>query len=145
MFLNEFRHNIDEKGRMTIPAPYRELLGGEAYISLSFDPCLTVWPAPAFLQMRERIASMSLTDPMARLLRHMFFTKAARVEFDKAGRILLPQHLRVAVQLESDAVVAGVGETFEIWSPVKWAPEDQKVMEALAHPEQFEAFNLPLR
>jgi MraZ protein len=145
MFLGRYDHNIDEKGRMTIPARFRELLGGEAYISLGFDQALVVWPAAAFEAIMERLGAMSVTDSSTRLLRRIFFTNASRVDFDKTGRILLPQHLRLAAHLENAAVVTGVGETFEIWAPDQWAQQDNLITEARANAEQFSALNLPLR
>ncbi len=144
MFLGRYEHSIDDKGRMTIPARFRELLEGEAFISLGFDQNLIVWPSRAFMAIMEHLGTMSVTDPSTRLLRRIFFTNACKAEFDKAGRILLPQHLRVAAGLESTGIVAGVGETFEIWSPAQWTKQDDLIEEARANAEQFADLDLPL-
>jgi len=88
VFLGRYDHTIDEKGRVTIPSRFRELLENGAYLTRGFDKNLMVIPAPAFEQMFLRITALSITDPAARLLRRMVFTPAARIEFDRAGRIL---------------------------------------------------------
>ncbi len=145
MFLGEFTHTIDEKGRMIIPASYRDALEGGAYISLGFDQNLIVWPTAIFEQILTRLSAMSVTDPNTRLLRRMFFSQASRVEFDKAGRILLPQHLREAARLSGDAIVAGVGETIEIWSHDCWAEQEQLIQDGKVNAGRFSGLDLPLR
>ncbi len=143
-FFGEYAHTIDEKGRMIIPASYREALQGGAYISLGFDQNLIVWPTAIFEQILARISSMSVTDPNTRLLRRMFFSQASRVEFDKAGRILLPQLLREAAHLSGEAIVAGVGETLEIWSRDCWAEQEQCIQDGKVNSDRFKGLNLPL-
>ncbi len=143
-FIGEYAHTIDEKGRMIIPASYREALQGGAYISLGFDQNLIVWPTATFEQILARINSMSVTDPNTRLLRRMFFSQASRVEFDKAGRILLPQLLRVAAHLSGEAIIAGVGETLEIWSRECWAEQEQCIQDGKVNSDRFKGLNLPL-
>ena len=145
VFLGEYAHTIDEKGRMIIPATFREALQGGAYISMGFDQNLIVWPTAIFEQILDRLSAMSVTDPNTRLLRRMFFSKASRVEFDKAGRILLPQHLREAAHLSGDAIVAGVGETMEIWSHDLWAEQEQCIQDGKVNAERFAGLDLPLR
>jgi MraZ protein len=146
VFLGRYDHTIDDKGRMTIPARFRELLGGEAeaFISLGFDQNLIVWPAPAFAALTAHLGSLSVADPSARLLRRIFLSNAFQVEFDKAGRILLPQPLRAAAHLENSAIVSGVGETFEIWAPTHWQEQDALIEEARLNSAQFAGLNLPL-
>ncbi len=145
MFFGEYTHTIDEKGRMIIPASYREALQGGAYISLGFDQNLIVWPTAIFEQILARISALSVTDPNTRLLRRMFFSQASRVEFDKAGRILLPQHLREAAHLSGDAIVAGVGETMEIWSCDLWVEQEQCIQDGKVNAGRFSDLDLPLR
>ncbi len=145
MFLGEYAHTLDEKGRMIIPACYREALAGGAYISVGFDQNLIVWPTAIFEKILDRLSTMSVTDPNTRLLRRMFYSQASRVEFDKAGRILLPQHLRSAAHLAGDAIVVGVGETMEIWSPELWAEQEQCIQDGKVNAERFVGLDLPLR
>src|SRR3972149_2370655 len=115
MFLGFFEHNLDEKGRLMIPARFRELLEGGAFITQGFDRCLMVMNQPYFNQVYERINSMNLADPVARLLRRMIFSNAYPVEVDKVGRILIPPNMRHFLGLDGEAIVAGQGEYFEVW------------------------------
>ena len=145
MFLGEYAHSIDEKGRMIIPAGFRELLQDGAIITVGFDQNLIVWPIAIYEQIRSRISKMSVTDLNTRLLRRMFFSKAFRIEFDKAGRILIPQPLREAARLGENAVVNGVDDTLEIWSAELWAEQDQLIQDGKTNAERFTALDLPLR
>ena len=90
MFLNHYHHNLDEKGRLTIPARYRELISQGAYITLGFDQNLMVLTTSYFNEIAERSAKLSLTDATSRQLMRLIFSNAERVEVDKAGRILEP-------------------------------------------------------
>jgi MraZ protein len=144
MFLGQFEHTIDEKGRMTIPARFREELGEIAYLTRAFDQNLTVMPAPVFEALAERLNELSLTDPEVRLLQSLIFSNAIRVEFDRAGRILIPQFLRDQANLKTNAVVVGQGKRFEIWAPELWA-EQAGQQNSPATAQRFKELNLPLR
>lgn len=144
MFLGQFEHTIDEKGRMTIPARFREELGEIAYLTRAFDQNLTVMPAPVFEALAERLNELSLTDPEARLLQSLIFSNAVRVEFDRAGRILIPQFLRDQANLKTTAVVVGQGKRFEIWAPELWAKQASQ-QNSPATAQRFKELNLPLR
>ena len=145
MFLGRFDHTIDEKGRVTIPARFRELLESGGYLTQGFDKNLVVIPAPAFEQMFLRITALSLTDPAARLLRRMVFTPAARLEFDRAGRILIPPSLRESAQLKENAVIAGTGDGFEIWSAELWGTQEERLQDSKQLEEGFKHLDLSLR
>lgn len=143
MFLGRFQHSLDDKGRLTIPARFRDLLLAEgAYVMQGFDQNLMVLTAPTFEAIYRRVNSMSMTDPTARLLRRLIFSSADRLEVDKAGRILLPQFLRQANGLFSETVIVGVGDYFEIWSPEHWAAQAAQLEDAAANAQRFVAFEL---
>lgn len=109
---------------MTIPARYRDLLAAQgAYVTLGFDQNLMVLTVPFFEQVSNRVNKMSMTDHRARLLKRLIFSNAELVVLDKAGRILIPQFLREAVHLDSEAVVVGAGDYFEIWSSEFWSEQ----------------------
>ena len=120
MFLGQFQHNLDDKGRLMIPARFRELLAAGAFITQGFDKCLMVMTDVYFKEVYDRISAMNLADPMARLLRRLILSNAYPVEADKVGRILIPQNLRQVITLEGEAIVAGQGEYFEVWTPAAW-------------------------
>ncbi len=142
MFLGQYQHSLDDKGRLTIPVRFRELLSEGAYITQGFDKNLMVMTAEAFEQVLERITSISLTDPTARLLRRLIFSNAYQVEVDKAGRILVPQHSRQFLNLEGEATVVGQGEYFEIWLPADWDQQVKNLQDTDANAHRFSAFNL---
>lgn len=142
MFLNHYHHNLDEKGRLTIPARYRELISQGAYITLGFDQNLMVLTTSYFNEIAERSAKLSLTDATSRQLMRLIFSNAERVEVDKAGRILIPQSLRDAVQLDGEAVVVGVLNYFEIWSPSLWNRQSESMTNAEANEQRFSALTI---
>jgi len=145
VFLGRYDHTIDEKGRVTIPSRFRELLENGAYLTRGFDKNLMVIPAPAFDQMFLRITALSITDPAARLLRRMVFTPAARIEFDRAGRILIPPALRQTAHLQENAVIAGTGDGFEIWAAELWEEQEELFEDPKVLEEGFSKLDLSLR
>jgi MraZ protein len=144
MFLGQFEHTIDEKGRMTIPARYRELLEGGAFITQGLDNNLVVYKTADFERLSTRINQMNTMDPAARLLRRLFFSNAAQMEVDRSGRILIPQYLREAAYLQASAIVVGVGNCFEIWSPEHWAQQHSQLSDSDANAQRFMAIDLSL-
>ncbi len=122
MFLGRYHHNIDEKGRLTVPARYRNhLIVNGAVITQGFDQNLIVFPQETFERILQRVNRISMTDPNARMLKRLIFSNAELVSVDKAGRILIPQFLRELGKLDSEAVIVGMGDYFEIWSPDLWS------------------------
>lgn len=142
MFLGQFQHSIDEKGRLMIPARYRELLAAGAFITQGFDKCLMVMTDVYFKQVYDRINAMNLADPTARLLRRLILSNAYPVEVDKVGRILVPQNLRQALALESEAIVAGQGEYFEVWTPAAWNEQMDQLQEIETNNQRFATLDL---
>jgi MraZ protein len=143
MFLGQYRHNIDSKGRLTVPARYRELLTAEgAYITRGFDHNLIVFPEAAFTTIYDRVSHMSMTDPKTRLLRRLILANAERVEMDRLGRILIPQFLRQAASLEGEAVVVGAGDYFEIWPPDQWVQQMDQLNDEEANVERFSTLDI---
>jgi MraZ protein len=143
MFLGQFQHNLDDKGRLMIPARFRELLEGGAYITQGFDKCLMVLTEAYFKQVYERIEAMNLADPTARLLRRLILANAYSVEVDKVGRILVPQNLRTFLGVPSgELVVAGQGEYFEVWTPATWAEQMALLQDTEANNARFSTLDL---
>jgi MraZ protein len=146
MFLGEYRHSIDNKDRLTVPARYRELMDEGAFILRGFDRNLMVLTTKAFEAISHRIDQMSLTDPLARSLRRLIIGSASRVEIDKAGRILIPDFLcqKVGITCDHDAVLVGQGNYFEIWSSEEWALQQKILDEAEANTERFKVLDLSI-
>ena len=143
MFLGNFQHNLDEKGRLMIPARFRELLEGGAFITQGFDKCLMVMTETYFKQVYERIEAMNLADPTARLLRRLILSNAYPVEVDKVGRILIPQNLRAFLGIENgELTVAGQGDYFEVWTPALWNEQMAQVQDTEANNARFSTLDL---
>jgi MraZ protein len=143
MFLGQYGHNIDDKGRLTIPARFREQIeAGGAYITRGFEDNLMVFTAAHFAKVSDRINEMRLTDLAARQLKRLIFANAVGVEFDKSGRILIPSFLREPANLVSGAVVVGQGNYFEIWSPESWEKQNALLDDPEANAQRFAALDL---
>ena len=143
MFLGQFRHNLDDKGRLTIPARFRDLLVAEgAYVMQGFDQNLMVLTLPFFETISHKVRQMNMTDPSARLLRRMIFSTAGQVDVDRAGRILIPQFLRQYAGLDGDAVLVGMGDYFEIWTPELWSSQVDQYQDAETNAQRFLALEL---
>jgi MraZ protein len=143
MFLGQYQHNLDDKGRLMIPARFRDLLAGGAFITQGFDKCLMVMTETYFKQVYERIEAMNLADPTARLLRRLILSNAYQVEPDKVGRILVPQNLRAFLGIPSgELVVAGQGEYFEVWTPGDWSAQMDLLHDIEANNARFSTLDL---
>ena len=142
MFLGQFQHNLDEKSRLMIPARYRELLATGAFITQGFDKCLMVMTDAYFAQVYDRINSMNLADPTARLLRRLILSNAYPVEVDKVGRILVPGNLRQVIALNGEAIVAGQGDYFEVWNPADWNAHMDQLQDIETNNQRFATLDL---
>jgi MraZ protein len=143
MFLGQYQHNLDDKGRLMIPARFRDLLEGGAFITQGFDKCLMVMTDAYFKQVYERIEAMNLVDPTARLLRRLILANAYSVEADKVGRILVPQNLRSFLGIENgELIVAGQGEYFEVWTPALWSEQMAQLQDVEANNARFSTLDL---
>ena len=143
MFLGQFQHNLDDKGRLMIPARYRELLAAGAYITQGFDRCLMVMTDLHFRQVYDRINSMNPTDTSTRLLRRLILSNAYPVEVDKVGRILVPQNLREFLGIASgELIVAGQGDYFEVWTPAEWQLQMDNLQDVEANEQRFATLDL---
>ena len=142
MFLGQFQHSLDEKGRLMIPARYRELLAAGAFITQGFDKCLMVMTDVHFQEVYERINAMNMADPDARLLRRLILSNAYSVEIDRVGRILVPQNLRQVMGLDGEAIVAGQGEYFEVWAPADWNKQMDQLQEIETNNQRFATLDL---
>ncbi|WP_204517040.1 division/cell wall cluster transcriptional repressor MraZ [Brevibacillus fulvus] len=120
MFMGEFQHSIDEKGRLIIPAKFREELGSSFVITRGLDQCLFVYPMDEWKALEERLKSLPFTKADARAFTRFFFSGAAECEWDKQGRVNIPTNLRDHAKLVKECVVIGVSSRVEIWSKEEW-------------------------
>jgi len=120
MFKGQYNHTIDVKGRLIVPAKYREGLGEEFVVTKGLDGCLVAYPQEEWKVFEEKFQSTSQLSTNVRKLQRFFFSGAADCEVDKQGRILLPAILREFAGLEKDVVFAGARDKVEIWSSERW-------------------------
>lgn len=120
MFMGEYNHSIDTKGRLIIPSRFREELGDEFVVTKGLDGCLFVFPNNEWQAFEEKLKALPLTNKSARQFARFFVAGATPCELDKQGRILLPQTLREFAGLEKDVVLTGMLNRIEIWSKAKW-------------------------
>ncbi len=120
MFMGEYNHTIDAKGRIIVPSKFREILGDEFVITKGLDGCLFVYDNHEWAAFEEKLKALPITNKDARAFVRFFLAGAASVEVDKQGRILLPGSLREFASLQKDAVLIGVGSRIEIWSRERW-------------------------
>jgi len=121
MFRGQFIHSIDVKGRVSLPARFRDLLvsGGDARFVLTpapFDPCLHLYPMRAWEDFERRVAELPRLDPNVVRFRRLYVSAAVECELDRAGRVLVPPPLRERAHLDKEAVWAGMGQILELWS-----------------------------
>ncbi|MCI5740058.1 MAG: division/cell wall cluster transcriptional repressor MraZ [Lachnospiraceae bacterium] len=120
MFMGEYNHTIDAKGRMIVPSKFRELLGNEFVVTKGLDGCLFVYPNEEWKNIEEKFRTVPLTTKDARKFSRFFFAGAATCEVDKQGRILIPPVLREFADIQKDVVSVGVLNRIEIWSKDRW-------------------------
>ncbi len=120
MFLGEFQHLIDGKGRVILPAKFREELADGLVVTKGLEDCLFVYTPVEWSKLEDKIREMPLTNQNARAFTRNFFSGAAKGTPDKQGRVSLPQNLRDYAGLNKDVVVIGVGARAEIWDKEKW-------------------------
>lgn len=120
-FMGEFRHTIDEKGRLTLPARIREQLGPEFVATKGLDGCLFLYPLGEWAALESRLRELPATHKDARAFARLLFAGAAECRPDAQGRVLLPATLRQYAGLTREGVVVGVSTRVEVWQPEAWA------------------------
>ena len=124
MFMSEYNHTVDTKGRLIVPSKFREQLGDEFVVTKGMNGCLFVYANDDWSAFEQKLTSLPLINKEARKFARFFLAGAAQVEVDKQGRILLPANLRQFAGLEKDVVLVGVGSRIEIWSRENWENMD---------------------
>ncbi len=127
MFLGDFTHTIDEKGRLTIPAKFRADLAAGLIVTRGLDRCLAIYPLGEWERLAERVSGLPITDRDARAFRRLVFANAADAVPDKQGRVLIPPRLREYIGLDGEVVVTGLNTYIELWHPDDWSEERGRV------------------
>jgi MraZ protein len=121
MFLGEFGHSIDEKGRITIPAKFRGQLVDGVVVTKGIDPCLWLYPIDAWKKLAPKISALPITRTQAREFRRQVFGGASDSVPDRNGRVNLPPYLRQYANIDNRAVIVGLDDHCEIWNPDDWS------------------------
>lgn len=130
MFMGEYQHSLDTKGRLIIPAKFRDELGAGAVMTRGLDNCLFLFPRDEWGILEEKLKSLPLTKSDARQFVRFFFSGATECELDKQGRIIVPQNLRDYANMDKEVVAIGVSNRVEIWSKENWAAYMDKAEES---------------
>lgn len=120
MFLGEFSHTLDDKGRVVMPRKFRPELGKGCVITKGQDRCLYVFPMELWDAEAEQVLKLPRTDRRARNFSRSFFASATDQQMDKQGRVQIPESLRVYAGLEKDITVVGVADHVQLWSTTAW-------------------------
>ncbi len=128
MFRGQFTHSIDTKGRVSLPARFRDALvvDGDARFILTpalFDPCLHLHPMRAWQALEDKVSELPSFDPNIVRFRRLYISAAIECELDKAGRVLVPPALRERAHVNKDVLWAGMGRTVELWAKERWEAE----------------------
>ena len=118
--MGEYRHNIDNKGRLIVPAKFRDALGEEFVITRGLDQCLFGYSMEEWETIEDKLKTLPLTKKDARAFTRFFFSGATECEVDKQGRINIPAPLLKYAKLEKECVILGVSNRIEIWSKHQW-------------------------
>ncbi len=120
MFMGEYQHNMDSKGRVIIPAKFREELSDQFVATRGLDNCLFVYPMHEWATLEKKLTSLPLTSKNARTFIRFFFSGATESELDKQGRVSIPANLRGYAQLEKEVVIIGLANRIELWAKERW-------------------------
>ena len=120
MFMGEYRHSIDEKGRLIVPAKLREQLGREFIATKGLDKCLYLYPMDEWRHVEEQLRDKIMTDPASRGIVRFFLAGAIPCELDKQGRVLVPAKLREYAGIDREVVLAGMLTRLELWDEKNW-------------------------
>ena len=121
MFTGEYRHSVDDKGRVAVPAKFRAQLAEGAWASNWIDQCLAVFPRQAWEDLSAKVRQLPVGDAGSRAFQRFLFGGAFEAELDRQGRVVVPAYLRDWAGLKNEAVVVGSLDHIEIWAPDRWA------------------------
>ena len=127
MLVGEFQHNIDTKGRVIMPAKFRDELGEKFVITKGLDKCLFVFSAGEWEKLDQKLSEQSLSK--GRKIQRFFYGRMTECELDKQGRVLIPQSLRTYSEIEKDVVIVGLARRAEIWSKDEWDRQNSEFTE----------------
>lgn len=127
MFTGEFKHTLDTKNRISIPAKFREHLGETFYITKGLDHCLFVFSMEEWQKFEEKLSELPLSNKNARAFARTFFAGANECSTDKSGRTLIPQNLKDYAEIDKEVYINGSGSRIEIWNASRWTSYNENM------------------
>lgn len=142
MFWGEYSHQVDNKGRLIIPSRHRHQLSDTAILTRGLDQNLVIYPADTWQNVTQQLNQIPITHPTARALRRLLFSGAMELNFDKQGRINIPQYLLDYAAISSTVLLVGMETFIELWQPERWQSTLDNVSSVLAESDHFLSLNL---
>lgn len=133
MFIGEYRHNLDNKGRITIPSKFRQGLKSGFVLTRGLDNCLFLYPMEEWNLLKSKLKKLPLTNKNARAFVRFFLSGASEGNLDKQGRALIPVNLREYIKIQKEGVILGLSSRIEIWSKEEW--EEYNSLDTLSYEE----------
>jgi len=127
MLIGEYRHNLDDKKRVSVPANFRKELGKKVVVSRGFDKCLFIHTLKEWQRFTEELEKMPVGRIDSRDLNRFVFAGAVETEIDSMGRVLIPDFLKGFAELKAKVVVIGVSRRLEIWDETKWDDNTRRI------------------
>ncbi len=127
VFIGEFSHTVDPKGRLAVPYRFRRALGKGAVITRGTDHNLVIYPPQTWRALAQKLASLPMSNPSAVTFARFMFSGALEVNFDRQGRVLIPAYLRDWAKIKDKAVVVGLYNKIELWQSSFWANQQKQI------------------
>ena len=142
MFTGEYRHSVDDKGRLAVPSRFRAQLDAGLVVSRWLDSCLAIHTKTGWDALADKVATLPITDENARRFSRFIFAGATEMTLDGQGRVLIPGYLREMAGLTSEAVVVGSRDHAEIWAPATWETYRRQLEDPAALAEAIEGLGI---
>jgi MraZ protein len=126
MFIGEYSHNLDEKGRLAVPKKFRQALSKGAVVTRGLDACLFLYTSAEWEKLAQKLSSLPFAQANTRAFARLMLAGAMDVKADKQGRIILPEYLREYAGLKKSIVIAGLYNRLELWDQTKWSGYTKK-------------------
>jgi len=120
MFIGEYQHNLDDKGRLAVPVKFREVFGHGAVVTRGLDHCLFIYPVEEWNQLATKLAALPIAQANTRAFARLMLAGAMDCDIDKQGRISMPEYLREYAGIKKAVVVAGLYNRLEVWDETAW-------------------------
>lgn len=127
MLIGEYKHTLDAKNRLSLPAKFRKEIGKEIVITRGLDSCLFMFPHSTWKKIAEKVSSLPFGQSDTRSISRFLLSGASEIEVDQAGRILLPEYLKTFAKLQTQVVLAGVSDRVEIWNERNWEAYKRRI------------------